>query len=73
MFAARISRQPHAWVKLWKHHAAQPEADQINETARKIGDALLDPLRRQDPLRMVFPKASQILDEAPRSMPQPTG
>src|SRR5262249_46616239 len=22
---------PHAWVKLWKHHAAQPEASRINE------------------------------------------
>jgi len=21
--------EPHAWVKLWKHHAAQPEADRI--------------------------------------------
>src|SRR5450759_2054915 len=26
-------RQPHAWVKLWKHHAAQPEADRINALA----------------------------------------
>ena len=21
---------PHAWVKIWKHHAAQPEANQLN-------------------------------------------
>src|SRR5258708_22883870 len=26
---------PHAWIKLWKHHAAQPYADRINETARE--------------------------------------
>ena len=25
--------EPHAWVKLWKHHAAQPEADRINAVA----------------------------------------
>ena len=25
---------PHAWVKLWKHHAAQPQATRIND-ARK--------------------------------------
>ena len=25
--------EPHAWVKLWKHHAAQPEADRINALA----------------------------------------
>ena len=39
---------PHAWVKLWKHHAAQPEADQINETARRRGEGWLEPLRRQN-------------------------
>jgi L-ribulokinase len=27
--------EPHAYVKLWKHHAAQPQADRINELARK--------------------------------------
>ena len=26
----RWQKNPHAWVKLWKHHAAQPEADRIN-------------------------------------------
>ena len=31
-------RNPHAWVKLWKHHAAQPEADKINATARSMGE-----------------------------------
>jgi L-ribulokinase len=35
-------RHPHAWVKLWKHHAAQPEADKINATARAMGEAWLD-------------------------------
>src|ERR1700734_1857547 len=25
--------RPHAWPKLWKHHAAQPQADRINELA----------------------------------------
>ena len=25
--------RPHAYVKLWKHHAAQPQADRINELA----------------------------------------
>jgi L-ribulokinase len=37
--------KPHAWVKLWKHHAAQPEADRINETARRIVEAWLDSRR----------------------------
>src|SRR5688500_14004061 len=28
---SEFRENPHAWVKLWKHHAAQPEADKINE------------------------------------------
>lgn len=38
----KYRRNPHSWVKLWKHHAAQPEADRINATARKIGESWLD-------------------------------
>jgi hypothetical protein len=32
---------PHAWVKLWKHHAAQPEADRINALARERNEPWL--------------------------------
>jgi L-ribulokinase len=35
-------RNPHAWIKLWKHHAAQPEADRINTTARDMGEKWLE-------------------------------
>jgi L-ribulokinase len=31
--------RPHAWVKLWKHHAAQPQADQINAVGQERGEA----------------------------------
>src|SRR5262249_22493639 len=31
-FIDSLRNNPHSWVKLWKHHAAQPEADEINET-----------------------------------------
>ena len=31
-FEAKWKANPHAWVKLWKHHAAQPQADQVNAT-----------------------------------------
>jgi L-ribulokinase len=36
-----LRANPHAWVKLWKHHAAQPEADRINATAERTGQAWL--------------------------------
>jgi L-ribulokinase len=32
---------PHAWVKLWKHHSAQPVADRLNEVAVARGEDFL--------------------------------
>ena len=49
-----LRREPHAWVKLWKHHAAQPEADRINAVAAERGEPWLAPLRRQDLVRVVL-------------------
>lgn len=56
---------PHAWVKLWKHHAAQPEADQINATARRLGEPWLDRYGGKISSEWFFSKTLQILDEAP--------
>ena len=36
-----LADRPHAYVKLWKHHAAQAQADRINELARTRGEAWL--------------------------------
>ena len=33
--------RPHAYVKLWKHHAAQGQADRINALAAKRGESWL--------------------------------
>jgi L-ribulokinase len=56
---------PHAWVKLWKHHASQPQADQINETARQMGEGWLDRYGGKISSEWFFSKALQILQEAP--------
>jgi len=56
---------PHAWVKLWKHHAAQPEADKLNAIARRRGESFLDRYGGKISSEWFFPKAWQILDEAP--------
>jgi L-ribulokinase len=57
--------EPHAWVKLWKHHAAQPEADLINDTARKDGSSWLRRYGGKTSSEWFFAKALQIFDEAP--------
>ena len=56
---------PHAWVKLWKHHAAQPEADQINATARRMNQGWLERYGNKISSEWFFSKTLQILDEAP--------
>lgn len=57
---------PHAWVKLWKHHAAQPEANKLNRIARQSGFGdILDRYGGKISSEWFFPKAWQILDEAP--------
>ena len=57
--------KPHAWVKLWKHHAAQPEADTINETARAMGETWLERYGGKVSSEWFFSKALQIANEAP--------
>ena len=57
--------EPHAWIKLWKHHAAQPQADRINEVAEARGEAWLPRYGGKISSEWFFSKALQILEEAP--------
>ncbi len=56
---------PHAWVKLWKHHAAQKQADFANEVAEKRGEAFLPRYGNIISSEWAIPKVMQIVDEAP--------
>ncbi len=64
-FDSKWRSNPHAWVKLWKHHAAQPEANRINEVAREMGEPWLARYGGKISSEWFFAKALQILDEAP--------
>jgi len=55
---------PHAWVKLWKHHAAQAEADQINRTAQEMKETWLERYGGKISSEWFFPKVLQIIHEA---------
>ncbi len=57
--------EPHAWVKLWKHHAAQPEANKVNALARERGEEWLPRYGSKISSEWFYPKSLQILDEAP--------
>ncbi|MCS7464807.1 ribulokinase [Paenibacillus doosanensis] len=56
---------PHSWVKLWKHHAAQEEASRINEIAKERGEAFLPRYGGKISSEWMIAKVWQILNEAP--------
>jgi L-ribulokinase len=55
---------PYAWVKIWKHHAAQPEANQLNEIARQRGEKWLELYGGKISSEWLFPKIWETLNKA---------
>lgn len=55
----------HAYVKLWRHHAAQGQADRINELARERGESWLSRYGGLISSEWEFAKGLQLLEEAP--------
>ena len=64
-FLPELRTEKHAFVKLWKHHAAQSHADRINETAARMGEKWLSRYGFKISSEWFFAKALQILEEAP--------
>jgi L-ribulokinase len=50
----------HAWPKLWKHHAAQPVADRLNEVAMARGEAFLQRYGGRISSEWYFPKLIEL-------------
>ena len=61
-----MAARPHAYVKLWRHHAAQPQADRINALAAKRGEAWLPRYGGLISSEWEFAKGLQLLEEDPR-------
>ncbi len=64
-FNEELKNNPHSWVKLWKHHAAQDEANQINQIAETRGEEFLPRYGGKISSEWMIAKIWQILDEAP--------
>jgi L-ribulokinase len=56
---------PHAWVKLWKHHAAEPYANKLREIALKRKEKFILRYGGKISSEWMFPKIWQILEESP--------
>jgi L-ribulokinase len=59
------AKRPHAYVKLWKHHAAQPQADRINDLARRRDEPWLPRYGGFISSEWEFAKGLQVLEEDP--------
>ena len=64
-FLNEFADEPHAYVKLWKHHAAQPYADRFNEIANELCPELLERFGGKISPEWFFPKVMETLDQAP--------
>ncbi|KAF0822212.1 ribulokinase [Cytobacillus firmus] len=56
---------PHSWVKLWKHHAADEEATLINSRGTERNESFLNRYGGELSEEWMFPKMLQVLNEAP--------
>jgi L-ribulokinase len=61
----RFAGRPHAYPKLWRHHAAQPEADGISRRAAASGQPWRGRYGGKVSSEWQHPKALQVLREDP--------
>ncbi|MDD3260502.1 MAG: ribulokinase [Oscillospiraceae bacterium] len=64
-FLPEYKNRPHAYVKLWKHHAAQDKANQLNKIAEERNEPWLKNYGGKISSEWTVPKIWQILDEDP--------
>jgi L-ribulokinase len=57
--------RPHAYVKLWKHHAAQPQADRVNALAHERGEPWIARYGGRLSSEWELAKGLQLLEEDP--------
>ena len=57
--------RPHAYVKLWKHHAAQPQADRVTDLAHERGEPWISRFGGRISSEWELAKGLQLLEEDP--------
>ncbi|WP_409344275.1 ribulokinase [Paenibacillus sp. MBLB4367] len=62
---AAYREEPHAYVKLWKHHAAEEESARIDELAKARGETFLKRYGGKGSSEWMLAKIWQVLNEAP--------
>lgn len=65
-FVPGFENEPHAYVKLWKHHAAQDMANRLNSLARERGETWLPRYGGKISSEWEVPKVMQVISESPK-------
>ncbi len=65
-----LAGRPHAYPKLWKHHAAQPQADRINALAHERHEPWINRYGGKISSEWQFAKALQLFEEDPLTYQQ---
>jgi len=60
-----LAGRPHAYPKLWKHHAAQPQADRISALAHERGEPWIHRYGGKISSEWQYAKGLQLLEEDP--------
>ncbi len=64
-FLDEYKENPHSYVKLWKHHAAQDEANRLNQIAEERKEPFLQRYGGKISSEWLVPKVWQMLNESP--------
>ena len=64
-FEPRFASEPHAWVKLWKHHGAREQAKRMTELARENEEDFLAEYGGVVNAEWGIPKLLETLEKAP--------
>ena len=65
-FKEEFKHEPHAYVKLWKHHGAQPQADRMTQAAEVRKEPWLQNYGGKVSSEWAFPKLLEVLEDAPQ-------
>lgn len=63
---AEYANEPHAYVKLWKHHGAQAQADRMTALAEARGEDFLPWYGSRISCELALPKLLETLEKAPK-------
>ncbi len=65
-YEAAYENEPHAYVKLWKHHGGQAEAERATEVAKARGESWLAEYGGRVSSEWAIPKIMETLNRAPQ-------